>query len=52
MECKRLLLEFDNEWKNEEERKKKRQKDLERQDQRGRAAGKKRAFEQKQKKRN
>ena len=50
VECKRLLLEFDNEWKNEEKRKEKRQKDLERQDQIGRAAGKKRTFEEKQKK--
>ena len=45
IECKRLLLEYSNEWRDDE----KRVKDRERKEQREKAASKKAAFEEKQK---
>ena len=51
VECKRILLEFDNNWRSEEESKEKRQRDKEREEQRGKAARKKEEFKEKIKKR-
>ena len=48
IECKRLLIEYDNEWQEEENRREKRRKEQERNEQREKAKAKKAQFEEKQ----